>query len=156
MRRMPCGVCSSRRGSNRMAGSPLAGRPTVAGTTRRTANPAATPQANSNSATVPGRDASQVATHVAASLATLALRRLAVPPLWSTSMGSCPLAAIQPSGDHLSLGGMVSPGHTRRNTMCALVMNSNTVALPKARNWGLVDQLRWKIECLVQRLKGEV
>lgn len=40
--------------------------------------------------------------------------------------------------------------------MCALVMNSNNVALPKARNWGLVDQLRWKIECLVQRLKGEV
>lgn len=40
--------------------------------------------------------------------------------------------------------------------MCALVMKSNSVSLPKARNWGLIDQLRWKVECLIQRVRGEV
>lgn len=40
--------------------------------------------------------------------------------------------------------------------MCALVMKSNSVSFPKARNWGLIDQLRWKVECLFQRVRGEV
>lgn len=39
--------------------------------------------------------------------------------------------------------------------MCALVMKSDSV-LPKARNWGLIDQLRWKVECFFQRIRGEV
>lgn len=42
--------------------------------------------------------------------------------------------------------------------MCALVMKSAATALtaPKARNWGTLDQLRWKMECMLQKLKGEV
>lgn len=42
--------------------------------------------------------------------------------------------------------------------MCALVMKSAATAelTPKARNWGFIDRLRWKIECLAQRIKGEV
>lgn len=55
-----------------------------------------------------------------------------------------------------SLEGVVSPGIPWRFTMCALVMKSDSVVLPKARNWGLIDQLRWKVECLFQRVRGEV
>ena len=41
--------------------------------------------------------------------------------------------------------------------MCALVMKkNNSVALPKARNWGVIDQIRWKVECIFQRVRGEV
>ncbi len=40
--------------------------------------------------------------------------------------------------------------------MCALVMKKSNSALPKARNWGVIDHIRWKVECLIQRVRGEV
>lgn len=41
--------------------------------------------------------------------------------------------------------------------MCALVMKSNVTELtPKARNWSAFDRLRWRVECLMQKLKGEI
>ncbi len=59
-------------------------------------------------------------------------------------------------GSRVPRGHGVSRFNIRRFTMCALVMKSNSVALPKVRNWGLIDQLRWKLECLIQRARGEV